>query len=179
MTINDFQRVDPHSGYSSVTSIVRFRLIDLERSETTQRLTAFFVSYGLLSYQYIFYSPKLKLGVVPEYKNGAFEVTTNTPVRDATKIWGTDRVSLSGALVIPENEASASSSHWSSTPGETTDHHRPREAHRGTYDRKDCTEEVCKNLQLKRSADGARFRVSTILQQAGPAAWAMFPNPTP
>ena len=113
------------------------------------------VDDGRRHVSFVFYSPKTKTGVVTRYKNGVFEVITNTPVSNPDSRWGNDSYSVSGARLVPEIVVSTTI-----TPGSmaqaTKVENLPEDALNGdAYDNVDYTEEVTKRLGIKRSEDGA------------------------
>ena len=113
------------------------------------------VDDGRRHISFVFYSPKTKTGVVTRYKNGVFEVITNTPVSNPNSRWGNDSYSVSGARLVPEIVVSTTI-----TPGSmaqaTKVENLPEDALNGdAYDNVDYTEEVTKRLGIKRSEDGS------------------------
>ena len=164
---------EPHSGMGAkhltanvLKETARDRYPDLEnKTESGLRgvrdvlrtaTTMYRVDEPRRDVQYVFYSPKLRQAVVTAYKyeKGVFEVITNTPVSNPQDRWGADFVSLSGALAIPENEASASSPSSSSTSDGNAEGLRLPKALKGKYIDVDYTEEMRGALQIKRSDNG-------------------------
>lgn len=164
---------EPHSGMGAkhltanvLKETARDRYHDLEnKTESGLRgvrdvlrtaTTMYRVDESRRDVHYVFYSPKLRQAVVTAYKyeKGVFEVITNTPVSNPQDRWGADFVSLSGALAIPENEASASSPSSSSTSDGNAEGLRLPKALKGKYVDVDYTEEMRGALQIKRSDNG-------------------------
>lgn len=108
--------------------------------------------------QFVFYSPKYNQGVPCEFnnKNNTFSVITDRPVKpkfDIEKLWGNDSVRLSGALIFPDRDASATPPSSGPDIEDNQTELQPTTSHEDLYTEVDYTEEIRNKLALVRSRE--------------------------
>jgi hypothetical protein len=113
--------------------------------------------------QFVFYSPKYNRGVPCEFnnKNNSFSVITDRPVKpkfDVERLWGNDSVRLSGALIFPDRDASATPPSSGPDIEDNQTELQPTTSHEDLYTDVNYTEEIRNKLALVRSGEKRSFK---------------------
>lgn len=116
---------------------------------------------------YTFYSPRFNRAVpcVYDEKQKVFLVITDRPVKpkiDLTKIWGSDCVGLSGALIFPDRTDSVAVPSLRPDVSEKQTEHQPTTSHEGHYTSVNYTAQV--EEKLRKTEKGLRKSGSEVIQ---------------
>lgn len=155
-----FHAVTGRTNYRTVVNKTEAGLRDAVDTLKTASYV-FRVDDGGKHVTYVFYSSKSRSALVTYYRdgkyftNGEFVVITERPVKtNPRSLWGSDYISASGAVRIPDSSDSASPAPWSDSSSNEAET-RLGAALGERYEQTDYTEEVRNQLITKKSSNGA------------------------